>query len=46
MSCLNYNTIINDGGLVTKHVDGTVSVFVNYAGVLTPHILQKLVVKI
>jgi hypothetical protein len=23
MSCLNYNTIIN-GGLVTKHVDGTV----------------------
>jgi hypothetical protein len=40
---LQYNN--NDGGLVTKHVDGTVSVFVNYAGVLTP-IIQKLVVKI
>jgi hypothetical protein len=36
---LQYNN--NDGGLVTKHVDGTVSVFVNYAGVLTPHIIQK-----
>jgi hypothetical protein len=40
MSCLSYDTIINNGGL-NENIDDSVSVFVNNSGSLVPYILTK-----
>jgi hypothetical protein len=41
MSCLSYDTIINNGGLINENIDDSVSVFVNNSGSLVPYILTK-----
>jgi hypothetical protein len=43
MSCLSYDTIINNGGLINENIDDSVSVFVNNSGSLVPYILTKIV---
>jgi hypothetical protein len=40
MSCLSYDTIINNGGF-NENIDDSVSVFVNNSGSLVPYILTK-----